>query len=29
MSIVTKEYNSQVVEFDLTDDVMISLTDMG
>lgn len=29
MSIVTKEYNSQVVEFDLTDDVMVSLTDMA
>ena len=29
MSIVTKEYNSQVVEFDLTDDMMVSLTDMA
>ena len=29
MSIVTKEYNSQLVEFDLTDDVMVSLTDMA
>lgn len=29
MSIVTKEYNSQVVEFDLTNDVMVSLTDMA
>lgn len=29
MSIVAKEYNSQVVEFDLTDNVMVSLTDMA
>ena len=29
MSIVTKEYNSQLVEFDLTNDVMVSLTDMA
>ena len=29
MSIVTKEYNSQLVELDLTNDVMVSLTDMA
>ena len=29
MSIVTKEYNSQLVEFDLSGDMMVSLTDMA
>ena len=29
MSIVTKEYNNQVVEFDLSGDMMVSLTDMA